>query len=206
MKIAIVGGTGKLGLGFVARLVQTSHELAIGSRDISKAREAANTLHARANAMTNEEAANWCDAAILTIPYAAHDAILAPLKQPLTSKIVVDTTVPLNYENIFEIVTQSGKSAAEETNAMLGTAAVFAGFQTISHRILRRQEQVEDVLVAGAFARKSEVMQLIREMNLHPIDAGPLEAARLLERMTALLISINKQNHVKESGLKVTGL
>jgi len=62
------------------------------------------------------------------------------------------------------------------------------------------------VLVAGGENGKQQVMQLIREMKLRPIDAGPLEAARLLERMTALLISINKQNKVKESGLKVTGV
>src|SRR5215467_11744146 len=206
MKIAIIGGTGKLGLGFLQRLRRTSHELAVGSRDISKAREAATTVDPPALAMTNQEAADWCDAAIITIPYSAHRMTISPLNQQLSRKIVIDATVPLNYENIFEVVTESGKSAAEETNEILVSSDVFAAFQTISHRILRRTDHVMDILAAGSSARKSEVLQLITEMNLRPIDAGPLEAARLLEKMTALLISINKANHVKESSLKVTGV
>ena len=35
---------------------------------------------------------------------------------------------------------------------------------------------------------------------------NPLEIAGHLERMTALLLSINKANKVKESGLKITGI
>jgi NADPH-dependent F420 reductase len=210
MKVAIIGGTGKLGLGFVARLQRSSHEVAVGSRDISKAqdalRAAASGSTTALQALTNDSAAAWCDAAIMTIPYSAHRLIISPLQQPLGGKIVIDATVPLNYENIFQIVTESGKSAAEETQELLGNAAVFAAFHSISHRTLRKTDQVEDVLVAGNANRKPEVMQLIRDMNLRPIDAGPLEAAGLLERMTALLISINKQNKVKESGLKVTGI
>lgn len=206
MKIAILGGSGKLGLGFISRLVHTSHELAIGSRDVSKAREALQTAGDRVQTMTNEAAAAFCDRAILAIPYAVHRLLIEPLADRLAGKIVIDATVPLNHENIFGIATESGKSAAEEAQALIKTAEVFAAFQTISHRILRRADLVEDVLVAGAPARKPELMQLIREMNLRAIDAGPLEAAGLLERMTVLLISINKQNHVRESGLKVTGL
>ena len=206
MKIAIIGGTGKLGLAFVTRLQITSHDCAVGSRDVSKAEAAVSSIQSRATAMSNSEAAAWCDAAILTIPYSGHRAVLEPLKAGLGGKIVIDATVPLNPQNLFQLATESGTSAAEETNVLLGTAHVFAGFHTISHRILRKTDHVEDVLVAGPAERKTEVLQLIREMSLHPIDAGPIEAARLLENMTALLISINKQNKVKESGFKVTGV
>jgi 8-hydroxy-5-deazaflavin:NADPH oxidoreductase len=206
MKIAIIGGTGKLGNGFIARLLPTQHALAIGSREPSKAVEATIPFGDRVFAMSNSDAAGWCDIAILTIPYAAHHAILGPLNYGLRSKVVIDATVPLDFGNVFRVITESGKSAAEETAAILADSRVFAAFQTISHRVLRRTGQLEDVLVAGGSERKDEVMRLINEMNLHPIDAGPIEAARLLECMTVLLISINKQNRVKESGLKVTGL
>ena len=49
-------------------------------------------------------------------------------------------------------------------------------------------------------------MELIRSMALRPIDAGPLEVAGHLERMTVLLLSINKANKVKESGIQITGI
>src|SRR5437588_28039 len=127
MKIAVLGGTGKLGMGFAVRLTKTGHETVIGSRETAKAQEAAKTIG----------------------------------------------------------------------------ADVFAAFQTISHRVLRHVEISHDVLVAGAAARKSEVMELIRSMGLHPVDAGPIEVAGHLERMTVLLLSINKANKVKESGIKI---
>ena len=206
MKIAVLGGTGKLGLGFVARLSTTSHEIAIGSRTAEKAAEAAATFGDRVRGMANPEAAAWCDLAILTVPYAAHRDTVSASKEGLRGKIVIDATVPLNPANFFKIATESGNSAAEETRDLLDDAKTFAAFQTISHRILRKVEHSEDVLVAGNADGKDTVMQLIRELNMRPIDAGPIEAAGLLERMTVLLISINKQNKVKESGLKVTGV
>ncbi len=193
MKVAIIGGSGKLGLGFATRLGLTTHEVAIGSRDAAKG-------------MSNPDAAMWCDIAIVTVPYAAHRGILAPLKDALRGKIVIDATVPLNPQNIFQVATESGRSAAQEANDLLSGAHVFAAFQTISHRILQRTDHSEDVLVAGGDAGKIEVLQLIREMNLRPVHVGPLDAAGLLERMTVLLISINKTNKVKECGLKVTGI
>ena len=199
MKIAIIGGTGKLGLGFVTRFSRTAHEVVIGTRDVSKAQTTAKTL-------ANAEAAAWCNAAIVTVPYAAHQTILSPLKVPLLGKIVIDATVAIDPQNVFRPGAGSGSSAAEETNVLLGGSDVYAAFQTISHRILRDPQHLEDVLVAGSPRRKAEVMQLIRDLNLRPVDAGPLEAAYLLECMTLLLISINRQNKVKESGLKVTGI
>src|SRR5262249_12784739 len=108
--------------------------------------------------------------------------------------------------NIFQIKTTSGKSAAEETAATVKGAGVFAAFQTISHRVLRQPDASHDVLVAGGPAGKADVLDLIRSLGLHPIDAGPLEIAGHLERMTLLLLSINKANHIKESGIKITGV
>ncbi len=206
MKIAILGGTGKLGLGFAQRLSKTGHEVTIGSRDAAKAREAAGTVGGPVNGMTNSDAAAWCDAALVSVPYAGHGALLEPLKSPLGGKIVIDATVPIDPANLLRTKTASGKSAAEETAALIPDAHVFAAFQTISHRILRNIEMSHDVLVAGNSHRKAEVLDLIRSMALRPIDAGPIEAADHLECMTLLLLSINKTNKVKESGIKITGI
>jgi len=43
-------------------------------------------------------------------------------------------------------------------------------------------------------------------MALRFIDAGSIEVAGHLERMTVLLLSINKANKVKESGIQITGI
>ena len=206
MKVGILGGTGKLGLACAVRLNRHGHEVMIGSRDAAKAIDAAKTVREGIVGTTNVEAAAWCDAAFVSVPYAAHRALLEPLKQQLDHKLVIDATVPIDPANIFQIKTESGKSAAEEAAAIVAGANVFAAFQTVSHRILRQPDLQHDVLVAGGPQRKSEVMELIRSMQLHPIDAGPIEVAGHLERMTVLLLSINKANKVKESGIKITGI
>ena len=206
MKIAILGGTGKLGLGLAVRLSQTGHDVTIGSRQAGKAEEAAKAAGAAVRGVTNGEAAAWCDIAVLSVPYASHRTVLEPLKDQLRAKVIIDATVPIDPANLLQIKTESGTSAAEETAAIIGSPHVFAAFQTISHRVLRHAGLSHDVLVAGGAERKSEVMELIRSMALRPIDAGPIEVAGHLERMTVLLLSVNKANKVKESGIQITGI
>jgi NADPH-dependent F420 reductase len=205
MKIAILGGTGKLGLGLALRLSQSGHEVAISSRDAVKAQDAAKTIPG-IRGVSNSDAASWCDAALVSVPYAGHEKLLESSRDSLRGKIIIDATVPIDPANMLRIKTESGKSAAEEAESLVPGADVFAAFQTVSHRVLRQQGLTHDVLVAGGEARKAEVMELIRTMGLHPINAGPIEVAGYLERMTVLLLSINKANKVKESGIKITGI
>jgi predicted dinucleotide-binding enzyme len=126
--------------------------------------------------------------------------------EPLSGKIIVDATVAIDPANLLQVKSESGKSAAEESASIVQRAAVFAAFQTISHRVLRQVEVSHQVLVAGSKERKDEVMGLIRSMGLHPIDAGPIEIAGHLERLTVVLLAINKANKVKESGIEITGI
>ena len=206
MNIAILGGTGKLGLAFAVRLTQTGHAVAIGSRDAAKAQEAARTAGQHVSGMTNAGAAAWCDLAFVSVPYAGHRALLESLRAELRGKIIIDATVPIDPANILQVKTETGRSAAEETAAMVEGAEVYAAFQTVSHRILGQAGVSHDVLVAGGPSRKPEVMELVRSMELRPINAGPLEVAGHIEHLTVLLLSINKANKVKESGIKITGI
>jgi NADPH-dependent F420 reductase len=206
MRVAILGGSGKLGLGLAQRFRISAHDVRIGSRDPSKAVEAAKSLGGDIVGTSNIEAAAWCEVAVVSVPYSGHRSLLESVQGALAGKIIVDATVPIDPANILQIKTETGKSAAEETASIISKADVFAAFQTVSHRILRQAELSHDVLVAGGARRKSDVMELIRSMNLRPIDTGPLEVAGHLERMTVLLLSINKANKVKESGIKITGI
>jgi NADPH-dependent F420 reductase len=206
MKLAILGGSGKLGLAFAVRLQKTGHELAIGSRDAAKADEAAKSVSPDIRGMTNSDAASWCDIAIVAVPYAGHRLMLESLTLPLRGKVIIDATVPIDPSNLLQIKTGSGKSAAEETATLIPESEAFAAFQTISHRVLRNPGMDHDILVAGNGGRKAQVLDLIRSMGLRPVDAGPIEVAGHLERMTVLLLSINKANRVKESGIKITGI
>jgi 8-hydroxy-5-deazaflavin:NADPH oxidoreductase len=206
VKIGILGGTGKLGLAAAVRFRGSGHSVMIGSRDMTRATEAASSIGAGILSGTNLDSARWCDTVFLSVPYSGHRALVETVRDELRGKIIIDATVPIDPANLFQIKTESGKSAAEETQSIISDADVFAGFQTVSHRILRQLDAVHDVLVAGASRRKLEVMDLIRSVELNPIDAGAIEIAGCLERMTVLLLSINKANKVKESGIKITGI
>src|SRR5262249_39821919 len=115
-------------------------------------------------------------------------------------------TVPIDPDNILRTKTKSGTSAAEETALIVPSANIFAAFHTISHRVLKHADASHDVLIAGNSSGKAEVIALVQAMGLHPVDAGPLQSAGNLERMTVLLLAINKANKVKESGIKITGI
>jgi len=52
------------------------------------------------------------------------------------------------------------------------------------------------------------VMHLIERLGsgLRAVDVGPLEAARQIEPITALLIRLNIRNKVHSAGIRITGL
>jgi NADPH-dependent F420 reductase len=206
MKVGVLGGTGKLGLALALRLDRTGHEVMIGSRDATKGSDAAAKLDGNVRAGTNPEAAAWCEAAIISVPYSGHRALLESVQGRLSGKIVIDATVPIDPANRVQIRTESGTSATEETAAMFPDSHVFAAFQTISFRVLRQEDRMHDVLVAGTSSRKTEVMNLIRSMGMRPVDAGPTEVAGHIEHITVLLIAINMANRIKESGIEITGI
>ena len=62
----------------------------------------------------------------------------------------------------------------------------------------------EDVLIAGDDRKaKDDVAELMRRIpGLRPVDCGDLEMARIIEQLTALLISVNKRHKIKHSGIR----
>src|SRR5262249_58125296 len=115
----------------------------------AKAEAAAKATGVGVRGVTSDEAAAWCDIALLSVPYASHRSVLEPLKGQLRGKLIIDATVPIDPANLLQIKTESGTTAAEEAAKIIGTPDVFAAFQTISHRVLRHPDIVHDVLVAG---------------------------------------------------------
>jgi predicted dinucleotide-binding enzyme len=65
-----------------------------------------------------------------------------------------------------------------------------------------------DILICGddpaAKERVSDLVKLIP--GLRPLDGGPLEMSRIVESVTALLISLNRRYKTHHSGIRITGL
>ena len=215
MKIAILGGTGEQGPGLALRWARAGEEVIIGSRQREKGERVATELNqelgqALLRGTDNASAAAAAEVVVLTVPYSAHVSTLATVQDQLKGKIFVDVSVPLDPENSRRVLMPPAGSAAEEAQQILGPEVKVVGaLQNVSAHLLRDVNAAIDcdVLVCGADKdARATVMQLIERLGIHALDAGPLEAARLIEPITALLIRLNIRHKVHSAGIRITGL
>jgi len=215
MRIGIVGGTGKEGLGLGLRWAQAGHDVIIGSRDAERARAKATELAAaapgrRIEGMSNRDAAAAADVVVLTVPATGLGATLPELREPCRGKIVVSTVVPLTFGGPRLFTPPPPGSAAEEAQEILGPEArVVAAFHHIAaHELSAGDHPIEcDLLLCGADTDgKKLVAELGKTMGLRAVDVGPLSNAGPVEGITALLATINRRYKLKNSGIQITGL
>ena len=215
MRIAILGGTGEQGPGLALRWAQAGEEVIIGSRQKEKGEKVAIELNQELGkellrGTDNVTAAAAAEVVVLTVPYSAHVSTLETVKEQLKGKIFVDVSVPLDPENARRVIMPSAGSAAEEAQQVLGPEVKVVGaLQNVSAHVLRDLNAAIDcdVLVCGSDKdARATVMQLIERLGIHAIDVGPLEAARQIEPITALLIRLNIRHKVHSAGIRLTGL
>jgi NADPH-dependent F420 reductase len=216
VRIAILGGTGEQGPGLALRWAKAGEEVVIGSRQKEKGEKVAEELNQELGkellrGTDNVTAAAAAEVVVLTVPYSAHVSTLESVKGQLQGKIFVDVSVPLDPENARRVSMPAAGSAAEEAQQVLGpTVKVVGALQNVSSHILRDINAAIDcdVLVCGDKDARPTVMQLVNKLGggIRAISAGPLEAARQIEPITALLIRLNILNKVHSAGIRITGL
>ncbi|MBV9941321.1 MAG: NADPH-dependent F420 reductase [Solirubrobacterales bacterium] len=217
--ICIVGGTGALGFGLALRLGQPGIPIVIGSRDGQRAREAARRAADAVPSghyvgLENHEAVKDTDIIILTVPFRNQSETLTNLRQVLApGQLIVDATVPLAAAVSGRATRTLGVwqgSAAQQAQEMTPEGVrVVSAFHTVSATLLSdlEHELDEDILICGDGKEdKAKVAELVGAIRgLRAVDCGPLEMARIVEQLTALIISINVRNKVR-AGIKITGL
>lgn len=215
MIVSILGGTGEQGPGMALRWAKAGIDVIIGSRQQEKAVGIAAELNqelgqGRIKGMANPDAAAAADVVALTVPFSAHRATIASVKEHLSGKVFIDVCVPLDPANPRRMQLPAAGSATEEAQALLGdTVKVVAAFQNVSAYELRHLDHTIDcdVLVCGNDKdARQMVMGLVEKMGMHPVDAGLAYNAAIIESLTALLIGLNIRNKVKGSGIRITGL
>lgn len=216
MKIAILGGTGEQGPGLALRWAKAGEEVIIGSRQKEKGEKVAVELNQELGkelirGTDNVTAAAAADIIVLTVPYSAHVGTIESVKEQCKGKIFVDVSVPLDPDNARRVIMPATGSASEEAQQVLGPdVKVLCALQNISAHLLRdvNTEIDCDVLVCGDKDARPTVMQLVNKIGggIRAISAGPLEAARQIEPITALLIRLNILNKVHSAGIRITGL
>ncbi|HYB30432.1 MAG TPA: NADPH-dependent F420 reductase [Solirubrobacteraceae bacterium] len=217
--ICIVGGTGALGFGLALRLGRAGIPIIIGSRDEERAHEAAHraTAAVRTGSYTghrNAEAVTEAEIVILSVPFRSQSETLTNLRNALKpDQLLVDATVPLAAAVSGKATRTLGVwqgSAAQQAQEMAPDGIrVVSAFHTVSAALLSDLDHKldEDVLICGdRLEDKAKVADLVNAIEgLRPVDCGPLEMARIVEPLTALIISINVRNKVR-AGIKITGL
>jgi len=218
--IAIVGGTGPEGMGLALRWARAGEAIVIGSRDAQRARDVAGELArklgagARLSGASNPEAVASADIVVLTVPFGGHAPILKLLRPALKpGSVLIDTTVPLaaavGGQPTRTIGIWQGSAAQEAAELVPAGVSVAAAFQNISAELLNGNEPVDcDVIVCADDERARQVASDLagKIPGARAINGGKLENARIIEQLTALLISINTKYKVHRAGLRITGL
>ena len=216
-RIAIVGGTGREGLGLGARWARAGHRVHIGSRDASRAQARAEEIGRLVGDAgpavvggLNSDMVSAADVVCLTVPWGAHARTVEALADALAGKLVVDLTVPLTPPKITHVSLPEGGSVALRTQSLAGPKAQVAAalHHVSSAHLADAGADIDcDVLVcADDPDARQRAMALVTDLGLAPIDAGPLVNAVALESLTPVLLHINRHYGLKGAGIRITGL
>ena len=216
--IAIIGGAGELGLGLALRWAKAGQIIVIGSREEKKAQNAAAGIRsavpqAEVSGFENVLAAAKASIVVVAVPFSAQAGILKSIKPALKNAILVDASVPLAASvggRPTRLLGVWEGSAAQAARDLLPGISVLSAFHSVSAEVLQDLSQTPDcdVLICGddgqAKERLSALVTLIP--GVRPLDAGPLEMSRVVEGITALLISLNRRYKTHHSGIRITGV
>lgn len=218
--IAILGGTGPQGQGLALRWAQAGQRIIIGSRDAQRAQEVAAKVAERAGTnakvagMENSVACLATDLCVLTVPFEGQASLLKQLKPAFKAgSILIDATVPL-------ATTVGGRptrvlgvwqgSAAQQTAELVPKGVTVVGaYHNVSAELLNAEGDVDcDVIVCSDDDNARSIASELAEKipGVRAVDGGKLENARIVEQITALLITLNIRHKVHSAGIRITGL
>jgi 8-hydroxy-5-deazaflavin:NADPH oxidoreductase len=222
MKIGIAGGTGGMGEGFALRWCQ-KHDIIVGSRDIQKAREAAESYTRTAKetysdvggtitGSDNISFANDIDVLILSIPYEFIEDTCGKLAGKLRDDcIVVSPIVPMTRTEagfVYIPLEQGKKQAAEMVADKLPPRPrIVSAFHTISESKLKKVNQSldADTFICGDDqSAVAKLTDLVNEISgLRPVYLGPLALTYQAEILTPMCLNAAKRNKMKNPGVKL---
>ena len=212
--LAVLGGTGNLGLGLAYRWARAGHRVIIGSRAADKAEAAARELTPRVlgasvRALDNSAAAQAAEIVAVSVPFAAQQGTLAAIKDAVQGKIVIDTTVALKPPKVGMVQMPPEGSAGMIAQSLLGPGVrVVSAFQNVAAAVLDSDHEIDcDVLVTGNDAEACAIVTaLAADAGMRAFHAGPIENSVAVEGITSILITLNRRYKVGHAGIRITGL
>lgn len=180
MRIGIVGA-GNIGANAARLFVNAGHEVALSnSRGPETLKDVVAELGGRARALTVEEAAQFGDVVLVSIPFGKYRALPA---EAFRGRVVIDSNnyYPNRDGRIAEL-DRGETTSSEMLAAYLPGARVVKGFNTIWFEHLKTQgdrglplAERRVILIAGDDAEaKKTVAGLIEEIGFAAVDTGAL--------------------------------
>src|SRR5829696_5429943 len=191
MSIGIVGA-GNMGASIATQLAKTGEPVTLTDRNLGKAESVVAGIAGDGVSAADVSATLASDVVVLALWYPGTTDFAAEH----AGKIVIDISNPLD-ESWVRLATDPSTSSAELLAQQLPGSRIVKAFNT-THAPALADGQVEeivlDVLLAGDDdAAKARVGELVKAAGLRPIDAGTLDNARLLERLTAFQIELSQR-------------
>jgi predicted dinucleotide-binding enzyme len=202
LKLGIIGA-GSLGTALGQRYAQRGHTVMFGGG--ASAQDAAVRLCARVG--SNSETAAFGDVVILAVPFTAIDAALADAG-PLRGRVLWSCVNALRPDYT-GLAIGFDNSAAEEVARRAPGARVVAAVPPFAQAIAKGplcydRDLEPTVFICGDDrAAKRIVEALVLELGAHPVDAGSLTVARLVEPAMMLAVSIAYAGVPRDVGLRL---
>ena len=217
LRLGVIGGTGAEGRGLALRFALTGAVVTVGSRSPDRALETAARLRAQheiaIEGASNEETIARHDTVILAVPFAHAGALIVAHERAFQpGSLLVDVTVPVVFEGGRPRFVEPGEgSAAEHLRARLPEhVQLGCAFKTLPARLLEHVDvalDCDEFVCGDSPESRNRVSALVgRIPGLRPVDAGPLDSARILERMTLLAITLNKRYKRHEARFRILGI
>jgi 8-hydroxy-5-deazaflavin:NADPH oxidoreductase len=202
MRLGIIGA-GSLGSALGARLRAAGHEVMFGGGDT--AAEVASRQDAAAG--SNAEAAAFGDVVVLAVPFASVGVALEETGS-LEGRVLWSCVNALKRD-FSGLAVGFDTSAAEEVARHAAGARVVAAIPPFANAIASQGLTYDGGLEPSVFlcgdddGAKRLVEQLVADLGAHPVDAGPLSAARLVEPAMMLIVGLAYAGVPRDIGLRL---
>jgi NADPH-dependent F420 reductase len=216
MKIGLLGGTGIEGKGLALRFAAAGASVVIGSRSEKRALSAAQQYNAiLGNPIiqgdSNQTMIARSEIVFLTV---ASGQVLSAVESVDFSEgqTIVDVTVPMKVRKTGVDYSEPphGSNLEMIASSVPKEAHLVGAFKTIpAHILAELSTRLDcDVFICGDSQEAKDRVAVAAALipSLRPLDAGPLKAARILERMTVLAVHMNRLHRSKGARFKISGI
>lgn len=206
MNIGIIG-TGNMGSSLGKIWAKNGHKLMLSySRDVTKLEKIADEIGNNASVGTPAEALKFADVIVLAVPYAV-------VSDALTAAGSIDGQILFSIVNAL-LPDMSGMavgtttSAAEEIAKLAPDARVVEALPVFAEVLNSPSRSFGDRLATVFYTgddaeAKQVVADLLREIDVDPIDAGALKNSRYVEPAMMLLIQLAYVQQMGQVGFKL---